>query len=64
MGRPQVSFLKRQREQAKRERQQMKVERRAQRAAEPQTDAVEGAEAGEATDQAQDAVELDSSKEA
>ena len=38
MGRPQVSFLKRQREQAKREKQQMKLERRAQRAAEPQGD--------------------------
>ena len=38
MGRPQVSFLKRQREQAKREKQQMKLERRAQRAAEPQTE--------------------------
>ncbi|MEO8036387.1 MAG: hypothetical protein ABI837_18265 [Acidobacteriota bacterium] len=31
MGRPQVSFTKRQREQAKRERQQLKAERRAQR---------------------------------
>jgi hypothetical protein len=41
LGRPQVSFLKRQREQAKREKQQMKLERRAQRASEPQTDDVE-----------------------
>jgi sRNA-binding protein len=31
MGRPQVSFAKRQREQAKREKQQLKAERRAQR---------------------------------
>ena len=31
MGRPQVSFTKRQREQAKRERQQLKAEKRAQR---------------------------------
>lgn len=31
MGRPQVSFAKRQREQAKRERQQMKAARRAER---------------------------------
>jgi len=31
MGRPQVSVVKRQREQAKRERQQRKVERRAER---------------------------------
>lgn len=41
MGRPQVSFLKRQREQAKREKQQMKLERRAQRASGAQTDDVE-----------------------
>jgi hypothetical protein len=31
MGRPQVSVVKRQREQAKRERQQLKAEKRAQR---------------------------------
>ncbi len=31
MGRPQVSFAKRQREQAKKERQQLKAEKRAQR---------------------------------
>ena len=31
MGRPQVSVIKRQREQAKRERKQMKAEKRAQR---------------------------------
>lgn len=35
MGKPQVSFSKRQREQAKRERQKMKVEKRDQRASEP-----------------------------
>lgn len=52
LGRPQVSFLKRQREQAKREKQQMKIERRAQRANEPQTDDVENAdvESGEMSD--------------
>lgn len=41
LGRPQVSFLKRQREQAKREKQQMKIERRAQRASGALTDEVE-----------------------
>lgn len=37
MGRPQVSFAKRQREQAKREKQQLKAERRAQRKVEETT---------------------------
>lgn len=35
MGKPQVSFSKRQREQAKRERQQLKMERRAERSSIP-----------------------------
>lgn len=35
MGRPQVSFAKRQREQAKRERQQLKAEKKAQRKLNP-----------------------------
>ena len=35
MGRPQVSVVKRQREQAKRERQQQKAEKRAQRKNDP-----------------------------
>lgn len=34
MGRPQVSIVKRQREQAKRERKQLKAEKKAQRKAE------------------------------
>ena len=38
MGRPQVSFTKRQREQAKRERQQIKAEKRAQRKTEGPSD--------------------------
>lgn len=37
LGRPQVSFLKRQREQQKRERQQLKAERRAQRKTDEKT---------------------------
>ncbi len=43
MGRPQVSFAKRQREQAKREKQQLKAERRAQRKTDeaPQADEFE-----------------------
>lgn len=62
MGRPQVSFLKRQREQAKREKQQMKIERRAQRANEPQTDDVDnaGAESGEMSDPGDEIVETSS----
>jgi len=35
LGKPQVSFSKRQREQAKRERQQLKMERRAERSSNP-----------------------------
>lgn len=38
MGRPQVSFAKRQREQAKKERQQLKAEKRAQRKTEKPSD--------------------------
>jgi len=47
MGRPQVSFAKRQREQAKRERQQLKAARRAERKNDPKSaeDGIETADA-------------------
>ena len=41
MGRPQVSFAKRQREQARREKQQLKAEKKAERKTDPNADEFE-----------------------